>query len=257
MSDLPAALLDRLGAVRSVGVITGAGISAESGISTYRGRGGLYDDPDEGDRTVEALSGPTLRRDPDRTWRTLAGLALQAGAARPNAAHRALAAIERRVERFVLLTQNVDGLHRAAGCRNTIEIHGHVFDMLCTGCGRRGRLDPAILPGLTAAPRCERCRAVIRPDVVLFEELLPADRLARIRDEFHVGMPDLVVVAGTTALFPYVAAPVHAARLHGRLTVEINPEPTDLSDAVEFVVRDTAGRALAALASALGATVEP
>src|SRR3989442_12296712 len=100
---LPPDLERALARVRSVGVITGAGVSAESGIPTYRGKGGIYDDPDAGERTVEALSGPTLAADPDRTWRVIAELARKAHGAQPNAAHRSIAEIERRGERVVLL----------------------------------------------------------------------------------------------------------------------------------------------------------
>jgi len=88
---LPAELIERLAAVRSVGVITGAGVSAESGIPTYRGAGGIYDDPEEGDRTVEALTGSTLIEDPDRTWRAVARLARASASAQPNPGHHAIA----------------------------------------------------------------------------------------------------------------------------------------------------------------------
>ena len=115
---LPEKLRLALEKVRSVGAITGAGVSAESGIPTYRGKGGIYDDPSEGDRTVEALSGRTMAADPDRTWRTIGELISKSSRARPTAAHRALVDIEEKVERFVLLTQNVDGLHQLAGSRN-------------------------------------------------------------------------------------------------------------------------------------------
>ena len=93
--ELPNELIEGLKKAGSVGVITGAGVSAESGLRTYRGQGGLYDDPEEGDRTVEALTGSTLYSDPDRTWRVVAELARQSGAAEPNPAHHAIAAIER------------------------------------------------------------------------------------------------------------------------------------------------------------------
>lgn len=251
---LPPELIHRLRDVRSVGAITGAGVSAESGIRPYRGQGGIYDDPDEGERTVEALSGHTLREDPDRTWRALAGLAEQARGAQPNAGHLALAAIERVVPRFVLLTQNVDGLHRRAGSRNIIDIHGDLSRVVCTGCGRTGTLTVEAIAALDAAPCCERCTSVLRPDAVLFGEMLPADKLARIQDEFHRGMPDLVLAVGTTALFPYIAAPVEMARAYRRLTVEINVETTALSEVFDVRLRGRAGEWLPEIARALGAT---
>ena len=250
MSALPGALRERLAEVRTVGAITGAGVSAESGIQTYRGRGGLYDDPDEGDRVVEALTGTTLLRDPDRTWRAVAGLARQSLHARPNPGHAALVEIERRAERFVLLTQNVDGLHQAAGSREVIDIHGHVRDTVCIACGARGALSPEALAAVEAAPRCA-CGGIVRPDVVLFGEMLPVAKVERMRRAFADAPPDLVLVAGTTALFPYIQGPVLIARRAGRLTVEVSPEPTVLSEVVDFSLRGTAGAILPLVADAL------
>jgi len=240
-----------LAGIGSVGVITGAGVSVESGIRPYRGVGGLYDDPEEGDRVVEALTGRTLAVDPDRTWRAVASVALQAGAAAPNAAHRAIAAIERAVDDFVLLTQNVDGLHRAAGSRNVIRLHGSVDTTTCLGCGRSAALDPARLRGLERAPRCEACGSVVRPDVVLFEEALPAAEVARLEAALYDRSPELVLAVGTTALFAYIAEPVRLAAVRGSLTIEVNPEPTELSGVVDHALRGPAGAILPALAAAL------
>jgi NAD-dependent deacetylase len=251
MSRLPAGLRAALGAVRTVGVVAGAGVSVESGIPTYRGRGGIYDDPEEGDRVVEALSGPTLRRDPDRTWKVIAWKARLAHGARPNRAHDAIVEMERRAERFVLLTQNVDGLHAAAGSRNVIEIHGNTLRTRCTGCGATGRLDAERLATLDGAPACGACGATLRPDVVLFEEMLPAAEVARLSEELLERSPDLLVVAGTTALFPYVVEPVLRAARRGMLTVEVNPEATDLSRVVAHALRGPAGEWLPEIAQAL------
>jgi NAD-dependent deacetylase len=248
---LPPELCERLGSVRSVGAITGAGVSSESGIRTYRGRGGIYDDPLEGRRTVEALSGHTLLVDPDRTWRTLANLAAQARDARPNPAHHALAEIERAVERFVLLTQNVDGLHRLAGCRNAIEIHGDLREARCLSCGRPRRFEIAEIAALDAAPACDRCGGLLRPDAVLFGEPLPVDKLRRIHEEFCESPPDLVLIAGTSALFPYIAGPFELAHRAGSLTVEVNPEATALSPIADYSLRGRAGALLPAIARAL------
>lgn len=246
---LPDALQARLKGVHSVGAITGAGVSAESGIPTYRGEGGVYDDPEQGDRTVDALSGPTLQSDPDRTWRAIAELARHAHGAQPNAGHHALVRIERALDRFVLLTQNVDGLHQQAGARNVIDIHGTVSDVLCMGCGVRGSLHE--LHRLSAAPSCDSCGGVLRPDVVLFGEMLPQAKVQRMLRAFYEEIPDAVIIAGTSALFPYIAEPVQVARQAGRLTVEVNPEPTLVTDVAEFSLRGTAGAVLPAIAEAL------
>ena len=256
VADLPEDLRARLRSVRSVGAITGAGVSAESGIPTYRGQGGIYDDPAEGDRTVEALSGDTLLIDPARTWCAVAELARRAQGAAPNAAHRALVAMEQRLERFVLLTQNVDGLHQLAGSRNVIDIHGNVFATSCMDCGRASELARETLPELEAAPLCPECGGLLRPGAVLFGEMLPADKVAQLYEEFHRRTPDLVLAAGTTALFPYIADPVLVARRGGSLTVEINPEPTVLSQAVDFWLEGRAGDYLPRIAEALAADAD-
>lgn len=255
---LPAELATRLRAARSIGVITGAGISAESGIPTYRGKGGIYDDPEQGDRTIEALSAPTLRTDPDRAWQAIAKIAGAASGAQPNAAHHALVEIERKVERFVLLTQNVDGFHAAAGTRNLIDIHGDTFKLLCMKCGRRGDLsrEPDIEPCIQTivatgkAPRCE-CGGTIRPDVVFFGEMLPEAKVQRLHDEFYHRVPDVVISVGTSNMFPYIVQPVLIAAQQGRLTVEINPEETEISGYVAYHLKAKAGEALTAIAAAL------
>jgi NAD-dependent deacetylase len=249
--SLPEELTERLATVRSVGVITGAGVSAESGIQTYRGKGGIYDDPVEGERTVEAVSGPTLRVDPDRTWRAISRMVRMAGAAKPNRGHYSLAAIEAKVERFVLLTQNVDGLHQLAGSRNIIDIHGNIFETKCMSCRESGRLERYAVVQFDRAPRCSSCNGIIRPDVVLFEEMLPVEKVDRIRLEFAHRIPDLVMAVGTTALFPYITQPVLIAGQAGKLTVEINPESTMLSDYVDYSLRGPAGSYLPLIEDAL------
>lgn len=253
VADLPHDLIDALADVRSVGAITGAGISAESGIPTYRGTGGLYDDPEEGARTVDALTGATLHRDPDRTWRAVAALARHSIAAAPNAGHGALVRIERAAESFVLLTQNVDGLHREAGSRNIIDIHGDVLATRCMRCDARGRLDRDEVVGLRASPVCG-CGGRLRPDAVLFGEMLPQHKVQRMRDAFYGRAPDLVMVIGTSAMFPYIGEPVVHAASEGRLTLEVNPEPTELSRAVRYAIRGPAGAVLPQIADVLEAT---
>ncbi len=246
---LPDDLVDALGNVSSVGVITGAGVSAESGIQTYRGQGGIYDDEAEGDATVEALSAATLRADPGRTWRVVSELARRAVDAAPNAAHEAIVLLEQSLPRFVLLTQNVDGLHRLAGSRNVIDIHGDVLDTRCLACDERGRFTPAEVRALRNTPRCQACDGILRPDAVLFGEMLPEEKILRLHHELLEDVPDLVIVAGTTAIFPYIVQPVLEAAGRGRLTVEVNPEPTQLSEHVRWSLRGKAGDLLPLIAN--------
>ena len=246
--SLPPRLVQALHRVRSVGVITGAGVSAESGVPTYRGSGGIYEE-DEG--AIEALTGSTLLSDPDRTWRAIGDLSRHAAGARPNAAHLAIAEIERKVERFALLTQNVDGLHQLAGSRNVIDIHGSITRTLCMGCGAEGELSRVELESLRAAPHCAHCRGTLRPAAVLFGEYLPEEKVERMRSEFHEDPPGLVLVVGTSALFPYIAEPVLVARRAGRVTVEVNPERTVLSKVVDWFLQGTATALLPAIARAI------
>jgi len=255
-APLPHTLVERLRTVRSCGVITGAGVSQESGIGTYRSSDGRYDDPLIGGSTAEALSARTLAADPDCTWEAIGELCRRALAARPSPAHRALAAIERKIDRFVLVTQNVDGLHQIAGSHNVIELHGNLFRTRCVPCDLEGRLDHATLVELHAAPRCPRCGGVVRPDVVLFGELLPLERVEPLLDEFYLHPPDLVIAAGTSAQFTYVSEPVLFAQQAGRLTIEVNPRRTLLTDQVSIALHGTASTYLPRIARALGADLD-
>lgn len=249
--EFPAELRDRLAAVRRLGVITGAGISAESGIPTYRGIGGVYADPARGDEIIDSLSGETLESDPDRTWRALAELAAHASGAEPNAGHLAIADMERRVPEFVLLTQNVDDLHLAAGSRNVIRVHGSIHDARCLGCAAITSMTREVLAALEAAPRCASCGGLLRPGAVLFGEMLPTDAVRRMEAEFSLHPPDAVLVVGTSALFSYIVGPVVDAAHEGRLTIEINPEETALSPVVEYHLKGRAGHYLPLIADAL------
>ena len=234
----------------SVLFVTGAGISAESGLPTYRGVGGLYDagDTEEGLPIEVLLSGDTLLSRPDRTWKYLGAIERACRGARPNAAHEAIAKLERERPRVVVLTQNVDGLHRAAGSRNVIEIHGDVHDLTCTRCPWQERVGD--YEGLEVPPRCPRCSAPVRPAVVLFGEMLPRAAVERLEEELRLGF-DAVFSVGTTSVFPYVAAPVLMARARGAWTVEVNPGETEVSHVVDVRLRCGAAAALAAVLAAL------
>jgi NAD-dependent deacetylase len=219
-----------LAGARRLLFITGAGLSADSGLPTYRGVGGLYDGVETADGIPieEALSGETLRRDPALSWRYIMQIEAAGRGARPNRGHLAIAALEPRFEVHVL-TQNVDGLHRAAGSTQVIDIHGDVHALLCTACEHAETV--ADYAGLACPPRCPACGAVLRPDVVLFGEMLPLDKVARLAAELDRGF-DAVFSVGTSSLFPYVAEPVLRARAAGVMTVEINPRRTAVSDHV-------------------------
>jgi NAD-dependent deacetylase len=251
LSSLPDEIAERLGSVRRLGVITGAGISAESGIPTYRGIGGVYDDPAKGDELIESLSGHTLARDPGRTWRALAELAKHSSGAAPNAGHEAIAAMEQEVEEFVLLTQNVDDLHLAAGSRNVIRVHGSIRAARCLACETESTLDAKMLGELESTPTCASCGGMLRPGAVLFGEMLPDRVVDRMHAEFSLQPPDAILIVGTSALFPYIVSPVAAAARAGRLTVEVNPERTQLTPIVTRHLAGKAGLILPLIADAL------
>ena len=217
---------------QSVLFITGAGVSADSGIPTYRGIGGLYEDVDtpEGIPIEEALSGAMMETNPSLTWKYIHQIEAASRGARFNRAHEMVAEAEHRYERAWVLTQNVDGFHRKAGSRNVIDIHGDVHSLYCIQCDYRTTVDD--YSGLSPLPSCPECSAHLRPDVVLFGELLPLHKVERMQAELEKGF-DVVFSIGTTSVFPYIARPVLDAKLSGKPTVEINPGTTMLSSEVD------------------------
>jgi NAD-dependent deacetylase len=256
LSEPIQSVADKLAEAKRILFLTGAGVSADSGLPTYRGVGGLYDGDatDEGVAIETALSGPMFRSRPELTWKYLWQIASACHGARPNAAHRIIAEIEAARPEVWVVTQNVDGLHRAAGSRNLVEVHGHMYDLFCSACG--GGFDAsALLDGGDAAPelppRCERCGGVVRPRVVLFDELLAPD-VARSLTRLALTDFDVVVAVGTTAEFPYIREPVLRAGQRGAVRVEINPAPTSLSHAFDLRLRMGAAEAFQRIRAAMG-----
>ena len=230
----------------SVLFVTGAGISAESGLPTYRGVGGLYNrgETDEGLPIEELLSGEMLAANPAACWKYIHQIESACRGAGPSPAHEIVAAFERKIPRTWVLTQNVDGFHVRAGSTKVIEIHGNVEKLACMECTYRTRVSSYV--GLGDVPSCPRCHSVLRPEVVLFGEMLPAPAIAALERELAHGF-DVVMSIGTTSAFPYIRAPVMLGRRHGALTVEINPEETEVSDFVHHRLRARAGEALSAI----------
>ncbi|MHB9798582.1 NAD-dependent deacylase [Pseudomonas sp. MT3] len=223
-------------------VITGAGVSADSGMPTYRGLGGLYNGRTEEGLPIEAaLSGPMLRDNPALCWKYLAELGKACINARPNAGHEAIAELQRLKPECWVLTQNIDGFHRRAGSpvERLIEIHGELAPLYCQSCGQESA-ELAEHLQRPLPPRCERCAGVLRPSVVLFEEMLPEAAIDTLYAQLRKGF-DAVLLVGTTASFPYVIEPVMRTRAAGGFTAEVNPGLTDLSSVVEERMQ---GRAL-------------
>lgn len=229
----PALLLQTASALRHANrilIITGAGLSADSGLPTYRGVGGLYNgETDDGIPIEMALSGPMLRRDPALCWKYIAQLGRACLGGQPNAAHYAIAELQRKKPHCWVLTQNVDGYHRAAGSppERLIEIHGQMAPLFCQSCGAE---DPELSVHLQRPlpPVCQSCGGVLRPSVVLFQEMLPEQAMQTLYEEMAKGF-DAVLSIGTTASFPYIHEPVFRTRVCGGFTAEINLTPTDQS----------------------------
>lgn len=225
-------------------VLTGAGVSAESGLSTFRGAGGLW----EGRDPTELATPEAFRSDPKTVWRFYSERRKAAAQASPNAGHRALAALEdARGDCFLLATQNVDGLHERAGNRRIVRLHGSLWLLRCTRCGDEDEdLD------LDAPHRCP-CGGRRRPGVVWFGEPLPAEAFERAAEA--AAAADIILVAGTSSLVYPAAGLPEIGRRAGAWTVEVNPERTAISDRVDERIAGASGSALPALlgAAALGA----
>ncbi len=243
-------VVDVLRSARRVLVITGAGMSADSGLPTYRGVGGLYNDraTEDGLPIEEALSGHMFMARPALTWKHIREIEHACRGAQPNAGHRVLAAWETRFDRVCVLTQNVDGLHRSAGSTRVIDIHGDTGELFCPMCDWQEIVSS--YEHLEPLPLCPQCGAVIRPRVVLFGELLDPAKLDSLRNELVRGF-DVVFSIGTSALFPYIVQPVLDAARNGVTSVEINPKATDISPLVTYQVRAGAADTLLALAHKL------
>jgi NAD-dependent deacetylase len=223
-------------------LITGAGLSADSGLPTYRGLGGLYNGHTAEGLPIEAaLSGSMLQRDPALCWKYLAELGKACLGAQANAGHYAIAELQRRKPQCWLLTQNIDGYHRAAGSpmERVIEIHGELAPLYCQSCGA---VDHELAEHLSRPlpPKCRQCAGVLRPPVVLFEEMLPEQAIDTLYAEVRKGF-EVVISVGTSASFPYIVEPLMRTRQAGGFTVEINPQRTDLSARVDVHLQ---GRAL-------------
>jgi NAD-dependent deacetylase len=209
-------------------------------LPTYRGIGGLYNQETttEGISIEEAISGEMLQARPEVTWKYILQIERACRTAGFNRAHAVIAEMEKVFERVWVLTQNIDGFHQAAGSKNVIDIHGDIHDLRCLSCTYRVRVtDYSNLKGLP--PRCPQCGGVLRPEVVLFGEMLPADKLAALERAWQQGF-DMVFSVGTTSVFPYIARPVVEARRRGIPTVEINPGRTQVSDLVDLKIAGTA-----------------
>ncbi|MCJ8331549.1 MAG: NAD-dependent protein deacylase [Lentisphaeria bacterium] len=226
--------------------ITGAGMSAGSGLPVYRGIGGLYNnkDTEDGIPIEDALSGFSLKNRPELTWKYLMQIEENCRKARFNRGHEIIVEIEKRKAATWVLTQNIDDYHRKAGSQNMIEIHGSFSTVYCTACSYRIETDS--YEGYACPPLCPDCSAVLRPNVVLFGEMLPEDKLESLMRELTTGF-DMVFSIGTSSVFPYIVKPVLDCSRQGGTTVEINPTQTPVSEDVTYKLSSNATDALEAI----------
>ncbi len=217
-------------------VLTGAGISAESGLATFRGSGGLWN----GFAVQDVATPEAWFKDPARVWNFYSKRRLDASAAKPNPAHLALAASEKKMgDRFYLCTQNVDDLHEQAGSRRIHHMHGKLFESRCVKC-EHPFPDRAFYEDARNLPHCEICAAPVRPHIVWFGEV-PLDLTGISR---QLTAATVVLVVGTSGSVYPAAGFVYAARERGIRTVYLGPEPPDNADAFDEIVLGTASEAL-------------
>ncbi len=201
-------------------VVTGAGISVDSGIPPFRGPGGLWS------RYDADLYGhiDTFRREPELSWKMLDDIIGTSLGAKPNEAHLSLARMERKGLVGFIATQNVDGLHTLAGSKEVLELHGNARRILCPSCGAREVLTPETYPSFVR--RCS-CGAVKRPDIVFFGENLPEKAMRRAFTAAGSGLPMLII--GTSGMVHPAAMLPHIARSSGATIIEVNPQPSEHS----------------------------
>jgi len=232
-------------------VITGAGVSAESGLPTYRGDGGLWRQ-----RSPYELATPeAFAREPETVWEWYRERREALRGAQPNPAHIALARLGRERPEVLLVTQNVDDLHERAGSPQEalVHVHGELLVDRCTRCAHRARdVTPPDTPTASLPlPHCPRCESLLRPAVVWFGERLDLSTLERVEIWLREGPIDAILVVGTTALFPYIVSwALRGARRGGRL-YEVNPEETPISAAAHERFTRPAGEAVPALVERL------
>ncbi|QGY38752.1 NAD-dependent protein deacylase [Pseudodesulfovibrio cashew] len=230
-----------LGGSKRVVALTGAGVSAESGVPTFRGRDGLW----RNHRPEDLARPDAFKAHPELVWEFYNWRRELVAGCKPNAAHYALAELERQVPNFLLITQNVDGLHAEAGSVKLMEMHGSLWRVRCTKCTHaREERDP--LPPL---PECPVCGHLLRPGVVWFGEPLVPGVLKVTIDQ--ITKAEIFLSIGTSSLVQPAASFPQLAKDHGAVTVEINPDPTPISGLFDFALHGKAGEVLSELITGL------
>jgi len=245
-NDLIRSLAGRFAFASTVTVLTGAGVSAASGVPTFRGDGGLW----KQFRAEDLATPEAFRRDPALIWEWYDWRRQIIADARPNVAHEVLARWTRQQTGVTVVTQNVDGLHERAGTERVVRLHGSIWRLSCwEGCAAGvGGWDDRLVPLSEQPPRCPHCRGLARPGVVWFGEALSPDVVAAASAACAC---DLFLAVGTSAVVYPAAGLLHEARRHGAFTIEVNPQATDASDAVDLAIAAPAEDVLPAVDRAL------
>lgn len=243
MKDFPSDLLRCLTAAERVVVLTGAGVSQESGLRTFRdAQTGLW-----AQYKPEDLASPeAFARDPKLVWDWYTWRREAIKGVRPNPGHYALVEMEKRIPEFSLITQNVDGLHRFAGSKNVLELHGNIQRVRCSQCGTFAETwgDDS-----ETVPACEICGGLLRPDVVWFGEELPRAELETAVQASRACQ--IFFSIGTSGMVQPAASLAYAARNNGSIVVEVNAEPTPLTSKVDFAFHGKSGDILPELIRAV------
>ena len=222
-------------------VLTGAGVSTESGIPDFRSPTGIWAQVDP----MEYASLRAFQADPEKVWSFYAKRIEMLTEAEPNAAHHALAELERRGFVEAIVTQNIDLLHTRAGSREVVEVHGSIQSVSCLACGHREPFSESLLP----VPRCPECGAVLKPDVVFFGELLPRAAIDRAYDLAHrAGL--MLVVGSALEVFPVSDLPLETLRAGGSVAI-VNLGPTTLDERAVLKLEASAGEALRQISKVL------
>ena len=240
--NIPSGLIEALRGARHVTALTGAGISAESGVPTFRdAQTGLWVKY----RSEDLATPEAFQRNPQLVWEWYAWRRELIARAAPNAGHQALVEMETRLLKFTLITQNVDGLHQRAGSIAVIELHGNITR---TKCFQEGTIVESWAETDQTPPRCPQCGGLLRPDVVWFGESVPPDALWAAIETARAC--DVFFAIGTSALVqPAALLPLEALQ-HGATVVEVNPDVTPLSAHVTYVLHGPAGQVLPAVVRA-------
>lgn len=224
-------LREKIATARSLTILTGAGISADSGVPTFRGKDGLW----RSYRAEDLATPEAFERDPRLVWEWYNWRRELIATKRPNQAHDAVAKLERRIQSFWLITQNVDGLHRAAGSQKLSEIHGNIWMVRCTACGSISENRNVPIPIL---PTCRRCHGVLRPHIVWFGESLFPDDLARCAAALQTC--EILLVIGTSGVVYPAAGFASVAKEAGAFVAEINLDQTPHTSLVDLALQGRA-----------------